>query len=198
MPAYIDEECLPPPIFMEIKEEHISSDEHGTDDHHHHHHHHHNNSTIHESTSSDQLDVEVGATLVPQLLTNAKLPKSLQGVPVFCIGGEEVIFVAHLLTRILKCTCRAKKQFGLFRCKKFSQYRRQLSTRAWRMTMQKSEEYSVFSSVYGLSRFKEPSSAITLEGLKVWHSCGKMEAFVNREADKCASGCVGDKCTCHK
>lgn len=106
------------------------------------------------------------AALVPAGLVD--VPAEVRGVPVFRVGAEEVVFVAHLLTRVLACGCRAKKHFGLFRCKKFGEYRRQVPTRQWRMDMHTSEQYDAYRQQYGLSRFKEPSAAITLEGLRVW------------------------------
>lgn len=134
------------------------------------------------------------ARLVPAHLV--ELNKRFRGLPVFQVGNETLVFVAHLLVRVLSCACRAKKQFGLFRDKVFSKYRRQVPTKRWRMQMHKSAVYESYCTQYPLSRFKEPSVAITLEGLNAWLESGKMDMFLEREAAKCAVSCVEDHCTC--
>jgi hypothetical protein len=39
----------------------------------------------------------------PSCLVQAELPQELRGVPVFQEGDEQIVFVAHVLARVLKC-----------------------------------------------------------------------------------------------
>jgi len=131
-----------------------------------------------------------------QLVNAAGLPANLAGVPVFRAGGEELVFIAHLLTRILPCTCRANRHFGLFKDKKFSPFRRTVDTTESRVPIHTSDAYDCYRAEYPLLRLKKDSAAITVEGLRKWHAA-KMTVFVSREANKCKNkGCVQGKCTC--
>ncbi len=67
-------------------------------------------------------------------------------MPVFQQGQEQLVFIAHLLTRVMRCArsphlglfaylavpscaCRQKLHIGLFRCNKYKGYRRQVPTK---------------------------------------------------------------------
>ncbi len=130
--------------------------------------------------------------LVPETL-----PAELAGLPVFEVDGEHIVFVAHVLTRVLECQCRANRHFGLFKDKKHVSFRRMVDTSNWRYDTHFSDSYKQHRERYSLLRVKDQSAAITLEGLLKWHS-GKMAVFVRKEANKCKQGCVEGKCTCPK
>ncbi len=53
------------------------------------------------------------------------------------------------------------------------------------MAMNNSPQYQGYKRTYNLARFKEPSAAITLEGLQRWAASGALTAFAEREWDKC-------------
>jgi len=128
--------------------------------------------------------------LVPE-----ELPLELQGLPVFQVGDEHVVFVAHVLARVLECQCRANRHFGLFKDKKHNAFRRMVDTSNWRYDTHYANNYKQYRDRYSLLRVKDQSAAITVEGLLKWHS-GKMAVFVRKEANKCKQGCVQGKCTC--
>ena len=128
-------------------------------------------------------------------LIPCSLPAELAGLPVFRVGDEEVVFVAHILTRVLVCQCRANRHFGLFKDKKFGMFRRMIDTSEWRLSTHMSDDYETYRKDYSMLRFKDSSAAITVEGLLKWHAT-KMPIFVDKEAAKCRLGCVDKKCTC--
>jgi len=151
-------------------------------------------------TSTAEMELEERVQPLPCKLVPAELlmlPKEVEGVPVFHEGNEEVVFIAHLLARVMRCACRQKLHSGLFRCRKYKEFRRQVPTKAWRLKMNGSPEYAQYKQGYSLARFKEPSAAVTLEGLKQWVDIGALASFVEREWAKCKQqGCVKANCTC--
>lgn len=132
-----------------------------------------------------------------RLVPLPNLPKELRGIPVFEHNNEQIVFVTHILARVLPCLCRSSRHFGLFRCKVFGQYRRMIESSSWRADVHFSDAYSAYREAYPLMRLKDSSTAITLEGLLKWAD-SKMNVFVRREAAKCKQGCVHAKCTCVK
>jgi len=128
-------------------------------------------------------------------LVHEELPAELQGLPVFQVGDEHIVFVAHVLARVLECQCRANRHFGLFKDKKHCAFRRMVDTSNWRYDTHYASNYAQHRERYSLLRVKDQSAAITVEGLLKWHS-GKMSVFVRKEANKCKLGCVHGKCTC--
>ncbi len=128
-------------------------------------------------------------------LVAEELPLELQGLPVFQVGEERVVFVAHVLARVLECQCRANRHFGLFKDKKHNAFRRMVDTSNWRYDTHYASNYKQHRDRYSLLRVKDQSAAITVEGLLKWHS-GKLAVFVRKEANKCKMGCVQGKCTC--
>lgn len=129
------------------------------------------------------------------VLVAVPLPPELDGVPVFRIDGRTVVFIAHLLSRILPCLCRANRHFGLFKDKKYGDARCVVDASQVR-PLQSTAAYAAYSERYPVARLKNTAAAVTVEGLLKWHG-GKMAVFVSREAKKCANkGCVKDKCTC--
>lgn len=134
--------------------------------------------------------------LVPAVL--AQLPSDLAGMPCFESGnGQRFVFWAHLLTRVLRCSCRAKLHSGMLRYGKLAAHRREIPTRQWRRVVESSPEYAEgYRATYPMAHFKEPSLALTLEGVHQWMA-GDMAKFVERERQKCASvGCIPERCTC--
>jgi hypothetical protein len=134
---------------------------------------------------------------VSRLVENAELPAELAGVPVFLEKGERVVFVAHVLQRVLECQCRANRHFGLFKDKKHVEFRRTVDASSWRFQTHYSDSYEHHRENYSLLRLRDSAAAITLEGLFKWAN-SKMATFKRKEAAKCAISCVEGKCTCEK
>ena len=144
------------------------------------------------------------------------VPAEVSGIPVFRVGGEEVVFLAHILNRglfvcvrlcvffflsveylVLYCQCRSSRHFGMFRDKKFSEFRRMVDTSEWRVALHHEESYEGFREGYSLLRLRDSSVAITLEGLNKWCATSRCKKFREREAAKCKrDGCIKNRCTC--
>jgi len=88
--------------------------------------------------------------LVPE-----ELPLELQGLPVFQVGDEHVVFVAHVLARVLECQCRANRHFGLFKDKKHNAFRRMVDTSNWRYDTHYANNYKQYRDRYSLLRVKD-------------------------------------------
>merc|ERR1711991_1101467 len=133
------------------------------------------------------------------LVLDLDVPMECSGIPVFRVDGEEIVFLAHILSRVLYCHCRTSRHFGLFRDKKFSQYRRMIDTSGWRIDLHYDPKYENKKEDYSLLRLKDSSVALTLEGLNKWCATSKCERFRAREENKCKKdGCVKNRCTCKK
>ena len=139
----------------------------------------------------------VVADQASRLVENVDLPAELAGVPVFSEKGEQLVFVAHILQRVLECQCRANRHFGLFKDKKHVQFRRTVDTSSWRFQTHYSQSYADYREHYSLLRLRDSAAAITLEGLLKWAG-SKLPVFVRKEANKCQVSCVEGKCTCPK
>lgn len=130
-----------------------------------------------------------------RLATEVELPASLRGLPVIEVEGELVVFISHLLARVLKCQCRARRHFGLFKDKKFGQFRRSIDCSSLKHSLHDEPSYLGYRERYPVNRLKNTAAAITVEGLLKWSEF-KMGLFVAREENKCLKGCVKAECTC--
>lgn len=129
---------------------------------------------------------------------NSALPAELSGLPVVEVGGESVVFISHLLLRVLVCQCRARRHFGLFKDKKFIGYRRSIDCSVLKHELHDDPAYLEYRERYPVNRLKSTAAAITVEGLKKWMDSGKMDCFVAREEHKCLQGCIKAECTCEQ
>jgi len=149
---------------------------------------------VREDVADAQPEPAVVAAAADLELTSTQI-EGLEGLPVFRVGGEEVVFVAHVLQRVLPCTCRLNRHHGLFKCKKFGRFRRQIDTSERRHDIQAADAYDLYRNSYPMTRLRRNAGAITVEGLSQWKAT-KMDVFVSREVAKCKRGCVKGKCTC--
>lgn len=165
-------ECEP-----ELKRRHIERDN--------------SSNSIITSTNNDSKSLDV------EIVVGSVLPQECEGIPIFRVNGEEVVFLTHILSRVLYCHCRSSNHFGMFRDKKFGEFRRTIDTSRWRVEHHYDTHYENFRSLYPLLRLRDSSIAITLEGLNKWCSSGKCSKFKLREEKKCrGKGCIKNRCTC--